>query len=526
MTFDVIIKNGTLFDGKGSEPQFVDVGVKGGEIKKLGDLGKESASEIIEAKGKYVCPGFIDLTNHSDTYWTLLGCPTQESLLRQGITTIIGGNCGSSLAPFIGEGTREDLKRWIDISKINISWRSIEEFLAILEDLELGLNFGTLVGFNTVQAGVLGREIKFPTEAEIRTMNFLLKDSLNQGAFGISANLGISQIKSLRDEALEKIFDLDEDNVFIKNHLENEGEALLPAVSRLVSLARKLRARMHIGHFKALGRNSWPFFESAIQMIRRAREEGINMTVDFFPYSSTGSSLINLFPEWVKLLSASEIQGILRAKDDKRRDYLIDYLKSITLHYDRIIIGSASSSLSSVGKSIAEIMKNSDLSGEEIILNLLETNGLRVSIFNEVISWENLYLIAKEDFAAVASDGIGYNLKKDLFKDFPHPRCFGAFPKALRIFVKEKNIVDWKNLIYKMTGLPAKIMNIEERGVIEEGKAADLVVFDPQEITDLATYEEPYQYSQGIENVLVNGKSAIDKKNFTGTLAGQVLRKK
>jgi len=529
--YDIIIKNGLVFDGKGNKPEEVDIGIKGDEIKKIGDLQKENADEVIDASGKYVAPGFLDLTNHSDTHWTLFLYPSQESLIRQGITTIVGGNCGTSLAPFIGEASLEEIQRWVDVSKVNINWWTTGEFFSALKNHKFAVNFCTLIGFSTLQKAVLGKEVRLMTEKEINQMELLLKNALQEGVFGLSTNFGGGHIKSLRDEdigALLKI--IKQYEAVASHHLEDEGENILPAISRLIILARKSEAKMHISHFKALGRNSWNFFPKAIEMIKNARQENVKLTADFFPYAKTGSNLFTLLPSWVKKLTNEEICGILKSREDKRKNDLLDYLEQLTLHYDKIIIASTLSELGVVGKTIEQLSKISGLAGGEIILSLLETNNLRVSIFNEVISEENIELIAKEEFSAVASDGVGYtisNLKSQISNpnDLPHPRSFGAFPRVFNLYVKEKPILNWENAIYKMTGLPAEILGIKDRGIIAKEKKADIIVFDPKVIFDQATYDNPFQYSSGVEQVLINGTIVLSNEEFTGKFPGYVLRK-
>jgi N-acyl-D-amino-acid deacylase len=363
-------------------------------------------------------------------------------------------------------------------------------------------------------------------------MKYLLRNSLNEGAFGISTNLGLYPAKSLKDEELISLFNIiEKENALTKHHLEDEGENILPAVSRLISITRKSRTKMHISHFKALGKNSWKFFPEAIEMIKKGREEGLKLTCDFFTYTKTGSNLFTLFPPWIKKLTNEEVSEILKPGPDKRRKDLIEYLRDLTLHYDKIVIASASSELGFVGKTIEQLSKGTGLSGEEIILSLLDTNNLRVSIFNEVISLENIERIAKEEFSAIVSDGVGYQLSSVSYQpsviyDLPHPRSFGAFPRAFNLLVKENPLFNWEEIIYKMSGLPANILGLKNRGTIQRGNKADIVIFDPQEISDYATYDNPFQYSQGVRDVLINGTLVLDNEKFTGQLPGYVLRKK
>lgn len=519
MAYDVIIKNGTVFDGKGNKPEIFDVGIYGDEIKKIGDLKNEQANEIIDASGKFVAPGFIDLTNHSDTHWILFTDPSQENLIRQGITTILGGNCGSSLAPFSGESSVKEIRRWVDASKINVNWQTTGEFLSELENHGVAVNFCTLTGLNTLQ--------KISNEQNLEQIKFILKQTLEEGSFGISANFGVlTDGKDFNEDEIIELFKVvGEHEAITKHHLEDEGENILPAISRLLIISRKSGAKIHISHLKALGRKSWKFFPDAIKMLKTARNEGLKTTCDFFPYTRTGSNLFMLLPSWLRKLPRDEILSILLSKEDKRRKDAVDFLKELTLHYDKIIIASAAKGLSVTGKTIKYLSEFSSLTEEEIVFNLLATSDLRVSIFNEVISEENIKLIALEDFAAVSSDGMGYSISNPS-EDLPHPRSFGAFPRAINLFVKEGKILSWENIIYKMTGLPAGILGIKDRGTLAKGKKADIIIFDQNEISDYATYDNPFQYSRGMKYVFINGIKILNNEEFVENFPGYVLRKK
>lgn len=517
--YDVLIKNGMIFNGKGNPAELADVGISGDKIGEIGDLQKNDAREVIDAGGKYVCPGFIDITSHSDTHWTLFTEPSQESLIRQGVTTILGGNCGFSIAPAIKASS----------SNININWRTMAEMLDELERHKLGVNFATLVGFNTLESEV----------SEAKQIKFFLEEALEAGAFGMSANLGKGDGYSLSDDDLAELFKLlKKKKGVIKHHMEDEGKNILPSLSRVIGLARETGTDLVISHFKVLGRSSWNYFEEALVMMRNARQEGINLFCDFFPYERTGSNLFSLLPPWLTKMSEKEITEIIKTKNNlpdgkagKRRQEAVDYLKNITLHYDKITVASSARQSSNVGKTIAEISSDLGAAPEEAILNLLEANNLSVSIFSEVINLEHVSAIAKENYSVISSDGVGYgsNLKSqisNLKADLPHPRSFGSFPKALKMLVKEKKVLSWEEAIHKMTGLPAGILGINDRGALKIGKKADIIIFNPDEISDYSTYDNPFQFSKGVENVLINGAVVLRDNQMTGKLAGHVLRKK
>ncbi len=525
--YDILIKNGNVIDGSGRKAEKMDVAVSGKEIKKIGDLKGDDAIRIIDAEGKYVCPGFIDLTNHSDTHWTLFTDPLQESLIRQGVTTIVGGSCGSSIAPLVGKKGLKSVDKWVEVSKTNVNWQTMDELFYELEKIRMGINFASMVGLRTLFDS---------TDGELDQMKFLLEKSFKEGAFGLSAHLGSVRMNSLGDDDLVELLKVVAKNKGVSTqHLEDEGKNILPAISRLIQLSRKSGARLHISHFKVLGRSSWPLLEDALKMMDGARKKalfgGIELTLDFFPYKRTGSDLFMLLPAWLRKMNSKDIATILESRDDERRKEVVEYLKNLTLHYDKITVASSFYEQENLGKSIAELSVSTELSPEELILNLLLINDLHVSMFSEVISTDNIRELAKQEYAAIASDGVGYdgdNLKSQILnpkRDLPHPRSFGAFPKALKMFVAEEGKATWEEIIHKMTGLPAFILGIKNRGIIAKRNKADIVIFNPKEISDMATYQNPFQFSKGIEYVIVNGQLVLSENELAEKFAGEVVKK-
>lgn len=523
MAYSIIIKNGKVFDGTAAPPKQIDIGIDGEKIKKLDNLQDDGAKIVIDASGKYVCPGFIDLTTHSDTHWTLFSQPNQESFIRQGITTILGGHGGSSLAPLVKKEDIEGIQKWVDISKINFNWQSTEEFLSELERRKLPLNFGTLVGHGTIRRGVIGNENRPAEKTELDQMKFLLEKSLKEGAFGISTNLGSAHGKSATDEEVAELLKIVADfNAVASHHLEDEGKNILPALSRLIFLTRSAKVKSHIAHLKAIGKTAWNFFPQVLEMIEQAIREKLRLTCDFFPYTQTGSNLYMLLPEWVR---EGGKKTIIETVTGEERKNIITALKDLTLHYDRITIASTLHDFESVGKNIAELSKNSGLSPEEIILNLIKLNDLQVTIFNEAISENNIHELARKDYSTISSNGAAYDRNYRSETEIPHPRSFGSFPRIFSWFVKENGILGWEKAIYKMTGLPAKILNIHDRGAIAKGFYADILVFDPETIADRATYANPYQFPDGIECVIINGNIVLKENSLTGKFPGRVLRR-
>lgn len=525
MSYSVIIKNGLIIDGSGESSQKMDIGLKDDKISAIKNLDGEEADLVIDASGLHVAPGFIDITTHSDNHWTLFSQPEQESFLRQGITTIVGAHGGSSLAPILRGEALHPLLKWIDTSRININWQTTAELLGEIEKIGISINFATLTGYDTLKKNIFGDEIKPAGRKEVEAINNLLQKSLDEGSFGLSTNFKIQHDDIHAQEEMKRIFSIiTKNNAISIHHIEDEGGNLLPSVSQLITILRESRARGHIAHFKALGKNSWEKFPDALNMIEVALKENVKITCDFFPYTNTGSNLLSLLPRWLTEKINDDILKTIQKADSKQ--HLIDELKKLTLHYDKIIIASTEKNIQIAGKSMEVISEELDLSPEETIIRLLEINDLRVSIFNEVISEQNIDLLCKKTYSIISSDGVGQNLNEQKnTNNLPHPRSFGTFPRAISEFVKEKGIISWEKIIQKMSGLPAEILGLTNRGLLKEGYFADITIINPETIKDKATYFNPFQYSKGINYVFVNGQLVLSDEKLLETKHGKALKK-
>lgn len=522
-----LIKGGTIIDGSGFPMTKGDITISGETIKAISGEIKSSPTRVIDATGKYIIPGIIDITNHADTHWTLFASPSEESLLHQGITSIVGGLCGSSLAPISEARALRAIQKWTDISNININWRSQDEFYQELERHEFGVNFSSFVGHGTLRRGILGDNLRALNRDELESVKLLLKRSLDEGAMGLSIGLGTAHGGAVPQEELVELCRVVKDaGKLVSIHLRNEGRKLLSSVVEAVNIARASGVDVQIAHFKAIGKKAWHDLKKALTIIRRARDrENLSVWVDFFPYVRTGSLLYSFLPEWVREGGKEEI--ITRLKTSERRSEIIDAIRALTLHYDNIIVAEAQKDKKSVGKTIAQISKTSELPPEETLIELLIVNDLGITIFGKTLNGKNIVRIAKESFSIFGSDGIGESGALSRAKgDLTHPRSYGAAPRFLDRLVKRGSILTWEEAVKKMTHLPAERLGMGgHRGLIAKGYAADIVVLDPYEIRDTATYTNPYQYPNGIEYVFVNGRLAIDKGIFTQALAGKILRR-
>lgn len=524
--FDILIKNGTVIDGTDKKSFRADIAIKGDKIKKIGQLNKKRAKTAINAEGQYVVPGFIDIHNHSDSYWTLFTIPKLDSMLRQGVTTIIGGNCGSSLAPLVRGNIIISIQKWADINEVNVNWLGMGEFLDVLERRKLGINFGTLVGHSTLRRGIVGEEFRKLKPKEIKMMERMLEDALKEGALGLSTGLAYSHAKVAPTEEIIKLAKIvKKENGIYTSHIRGEAEELIPAIEETLSIARKTKVPTEISHLKAMGKKNWPNFSKAIEMIEKVKQQGMNINFDVYPYDTTGSVLYILLPDWVA--EGGKRMLIKRLKDPSIKEKVIKEMQETkSYEYDKVIVAISPADKTFIGKKIIEIAQTQGVSVEEAIINMLIASEGRVITFFKTLSENNVRLGLKHPLAFIGSDGSGYGI--DYYarkKELVHPRCFGTFPRVLGKYVREEKLMSWEEAIYKMTNGPAKKIGLKNRGVLKRGNFADITIFNPKTVIDQATFENPFQYPEGVEYVIVNGKIAIDKGKYTGQMAGRVLRK-
>lgn len=522
-SYDILIKSGTVFDGKGNPPQAADLGIKDGKITDIGVLAGSSAKTVIDASGKYVTPGFIDITDHSDTHLTIFKYPALESLLLQGVTTIIGGNCGASLAPLTSSAAIDAIRKWADPSEFNLDWIGIKEYLDTLEKLSLPLNYGTLAGYGTMRRGVTGGESRHLTPEENNQLKQLLSRSMEEGAFGLSLGLSYGHERSAStEEIIELAKNLSEYSGVVKLHLRSEGSQLFAAVNEAIQIARATDIQVIIAHFKAVGRKAWPSFKKALELIEHASSSGVKITFDVSPYSTTGSPLYLLIPAWAREGGFDELFKRMNKPEEKKK--IMASIKTQTLHYDKILIVSAKIP-SVVGKTMAEIAEHSGLSPEEALLDTVRANEGRVSIIGRTVSARNVRRAVLHRDSIIASDGAGYSTEAAHSGSLTHPRSFGAFPHFWHTFVRDKKWLTAEEAIRKITSLPAETLGIKKRGAIIKGNFADIAVFDPESFKDRATYKNPYQYPAGMEWVVINGRVVVKEGVFQKIKAGAVLRK-
>lgn len=524
--YDILIKNGTVIDGSGRPMYRADVGVREGAIVTIGDLADARAGQVIDATGQYVAPGFIDVNNHSDTYWQLLAHPELESLLYQGVTTIIGGNSGSSLAPLTDFGDIRSIQKWTDVEKINLNWLSMGDFLREIERRRPAVNFATLAGHGTIRRGAMKDKTRTITPEEITVMQRMLETAMKEGAIGLSTGLmythargaGMRELSALVKTAVSQ-------SGIYATYVRDEGAGLVRSVEEAILVAKAAEAPLHISHLKAVGKSNWHLMDEVFNLIETAALSDIDVSFDVYPYTTTGSVLYTLLPEWVT--QEGRKMMLERLKDPSVRSTVLRDMRQKETDYSQILISSSTLSKMMLRYKISDIASAQGKSPEEAVLDFLMASRGQAIVSLEVLSEKNVSKAIQHPFSIISSNGVGYDTLHAKTGELVHPRNFGTFPKVFSEYVRKQKVLSWEEAVFKMSGKPAMKFQLEKRGLLQEGYFADIVVFQPETITDRATMEDPYQYATGISSLLINGSLVMENgRLIPGKRQGAVLKRK
>jgi len=521
--FDILIKNGKVFDGSGAAAKSVDIGIKNGKIVEFGDFKDERAITEINAENKFVCPGFIDIDNKADHYLDIFTLPSADNLIRQGVSTIICGNSGASLAPLIS-GSLASIQKWSDSSSINIDWREIKDFLSFLDKRRLAVNFATLIGWGTLRSEFTQGEFRNLTKEELEKLKLVVSQGIEQGALGVSFGLGYEPEQMVGiSEILEVAKTVKDKNGYLSFHLRNQAEDFLISVQEIIEIAEKGQLSIEISHFFVEGKPNFESFAEALKMIKKANKETELINFDLFPYDSNSKALYSILPEWVAI-GGREIL-LKNINDEVIREKIIQDLKKKKYLYKDILIADSGKRWWFSGKTLEEIAKRFKLSLEEALLKIIEICEDKVVIFTNNLLEKNIEDGLKSQYSFVSSNSGFNDIESGKRGIWVHPRTFGAFPKFLGYYVREKKLLSWEEGIHKITGKVAKKVGLKNRGLLKKDFWADIVVFNPEKINDKPTLKNPFQYPDGIETVIINGGLAYHKGVMTEERYGKTLRK-
>ncbi|WP_099355241.1 N-acyl-D-amino-acid deacylase family protein [Fredinandcohnia onubensis] len=524
--FDFIIKNGKMYDGTGNPWTKTDIGIKDGVISEIGDLGGKKAKRVVDASNMAVTPGFIDTHVHSDL---LITRPEIHKIkVLQGITTELLGQDGISVAPVSRttkplwqkqlKGLNGDIGDW--------PWNSITEYLGFLEESKIAGNTTYLVPHGAVRTLVMGFEGRKATPEEMVQMRELVEEGMRQGAFGLSSGLVYPpNLYSCKDELIEICKGAAKYKGCFVVHIRNESNKSLEALDEVIDVARQSGVRLHISHFKVAGKLNRANYTKALDKMVEARIEGIEVTFDQYPYAAGSTVFHAILPPFMHMGGTVELLEKLQDPDIqiKIKDELennADYENWVlNCGWENITLTSVSTEANKwvEGKNMVDIAYKLDLDPADAAIKLLLEENAGITM---LVHWGDEELITegmKHSLQIVGSDSI--------FGGKPHPRLYGTYPRVLGHFVREKQALSLEQAIRKMTGAPAQLLRLKNRGLLREGYAADIVIFAPGEIRDQATYNDPLQEPTGIHFVFVNGKLAAENGKFLGTTAGKVLRR-
>jgi N-acyl-D-amino-acid deacylase len=525
---DLKITGGQLIDGSGAPARRGDVGVTGDAITAIGDLSREPAGRTIDATGRTVAPGFIDMHSHSD--WRLWDNRRAESKIRQGVTTEVVGNCGFSPAP-VSDTFRDEMRGFALYlpAGMDFSWRTVGEYLARYESEGVALNVAQLIGHGTLRLAAMGFARRPPTAAEQTHMERMMDEAMADGAYGLATGLIYAPGSYA---ATEEIIGIARRaggrRGFYASHIRGEGATLLDAVAEAIRVGREGGLPVQVSHVKAAGRPNWGKVTDALALIDDARREGLDVMGDVYPYTASSTTLRTLLPDWA--LEGGIDAMLKRLADPAIRDRIRGELTGggetllRGIDWADIMVAYSPSRPDAQGRRIAEIAaaRREDPLDAAIELIVSEQGKGYMILFQ--LDEADLRRALAHPHVMVGSDGSALAAQGPLASGKPHPRSYGTFPRVLGRYARDERVLPLETAVWKMTGLPAKRLSLADRGVLRDGAKADVVVFDPATVADRATYEDPHRYAAGIGDVVVNGRVVIAGGEHTGALPGRVLR--
>jgi dihydroorotase/N-acyl-D-amino-acid deacylase len=529
--FDVLIRNAHVVDGTGSPWYASDLGIQNGRITAIGRLTNGKANQTIDARGMVVAPGFIDMLGQSEL--TILVNPHLPSKIYQGITTEITGE-GSSIAP-LNDAIRAADRRGYNHYGVKPDWTTFREYTARLEKQGLGINLASYVGATQVRRVVLGDDNRPPNGPELERMKTLVRQAMQDGAIGLSTSLQYAPAPyATTEELIALAAESAKLGGIYATHLRSEGDAIMAALDEAIRIGREAHIPVEIWHLKAAGKQNWGRMPEIVAHIEDARKNGVDITADTYAYPAWFNTFSAFIPPWAH--DGGDAKLIERLKDPAMRAKIRKDMETPSTTWDNEWneIPGADAILVSVvqnpklqrlqGQTIAQVAKQWGKDPIDTIFDLLIEDQAFTSVAVFGMSEPDVALALQQPWVSICNDSQGTAPDGLLGKEHPHPRAYGTFPRILRKYVREEKKLRLEEAIRKFSALPAQKMRLSDRGVLKQGMWADIVVFDPATIRDLATFENPNQLSEGMEYVLVSGVPVIEGGKMTNALPGKVLR--
>ena len=523
--FDVIIRNGTIYDGTGTPGRVSDVLIRNDKIVSIGSAGKSKAKLELDAAGLAVSPGFINMLSWAGD--TLIVDGHSQSDIRQGVTLEIFGE-GLSMGP-LNEAMKTEMVEQQGDVKFDVKWTKLSEYLNYVTTKGISPNVASFVGATTVRVHVLGYTDRAPSATELEQMKSLVREAMKEGALGVGSSLIYAPASfSSTNELIELARVAGEYGGMYISHIRGEGASLLDAVDELIRIAREANVRAEIYHLKAAGSLNWHKMDAVIEKVESARKQGLKITADMYLYTASSTGLDAAMPTWVQ--EGGLKAWIERLKDPAVRERLKkempdEWRKAGRSADKTLLISFKNEKLKPLtGKTLAEVAKMRKQSPLETAMDLVAEDGSRVGVVYFSMSEENLKKQIKLPWVSFGSDAESLKPEGVFVKSNIHPRAYGNFARLLAKYVREERLIPLEEAIRKLTSLPATNLRLDRRGLLKPGHYADVVVFDPKTIQDHATFEKPHQFSTGVKHVFVNGVAVLKDGSHTGATPGKVLR--
>ncbi len=536
--YDLIIKNGEIIDGTGKASYISDIGIVDQYIVEIKQNIDENSHQTIDAKNLIVCPGFIDIDSHSD--FSIYSIPYAESKIHQGVTTEIIGQGGRTLGP-INQKRLPELKQYTKsyVQDRNIkdywNWSTQYEFIKRLKNKKISVNIASLVGYGSIRISVMGFSTIQPTKEQLKRMLELLENELKNGIHGLSFGFDNSpDCLASFDEIVQMAKIVKKYNGICTIHMREEGVYLLESINEVIEICRHSKVKLQISHLKAAHPQNWGKIKKAIQLIDKAKQQGLDIDYDVYPYVSYESVLNDVLPPWLRKYSPWKIVEYLKDKETRKK--VINEMLDLNSTWGNPLIGSSWSQITItslkkkknkhlIGLDINDIAKIQNKSPHDVVIDLLiEEEGVIKIIFAAMIETD-LEEVMKQPMAIYSSDGLSVSPNGCYKSVKVHPRYYGTFPRVLGRYVRERKLISIEDAIKGMTFLPAKKMNIKDRGILDKGYKADITIFNKSTVIDTATFQNPHQYPIGINTVIVNGVIVMHKNKHRKTRPGVVINR-
>lgn len=529
--YDIVIRNGTVYDGSGKPGMTGDVAINGDTIAAVGNIGGAHGRVEIDAAGLAVSPGFVNMLSWATE--SLIEDGKSQSDIRQGVTLEVFGE-GWSMGP-LNESMKKEMKEQQGDIRYDIAWTTLGEYLEYLERRGVSTNIASFVGATTVRIHELGYANRRPTAEELNRMKELVRQAMREGALGVGSSLIYAPaFYADTDELLELCRVAGEEGGMYITHMRSEGNRLLEAVDEVVTIVRTAGLPAEIYHLKAAGRSNWSKMDPLIRKVEAGRATGLRITANMYTYTAGATGLDAAMPPWVQ--EGGHKEWIRRLKDSRIRDRVKREMSVPTDAWENLYLAAGSAenvllvafrtdSLKYLtGRSLASVARMRGMSPEETAMDLVIHDDSRVGTVYFLMSEENVKKQVVLPWMSFGSDAESLSPEGNFLKSNPHPRAYGNVARLLGKYVREEKVVPLEEAIRRLTSLPAANLRLHHRGLLAPGYAADVVIFDPEVISDHATYEKPHQYSTGVEHVFVNGVQVLKSGEHTGATPGRVVR--